>query len=104
MTIKEKAKVKKKVDAKVDAYFNFIKRDDYPDKPCVRRAVDMLQNSVFTLAEFLYHCKFISWEECCEYWTKVGLLEEQEKCKFTKCGANIDGFCKYTNRSDNNAE
>lgn len=98
-------KMKKMLDQKVDTYFEFVNRDDYPDKPCVRKNVSMLQNIVFTLAEFMYHMKFITFEECCEYWSKVGFVDEfNEQCQFTECGANIDGICEYTKRSDNNAE
>lgn len=96
MNIKEKTKIKEMLDRKVDTYFEFLSRDDYPEKPCVRKAVDMLQNAVFTLAEFLCNCSFITWEECCEYWSKVGFVDDfNESCQDTKCRANINGICKY---------
>lgn len=106
MTETEKSKFKSILDDKVEAYFDFANRDDYPDKPCVRRAVFTAQNTVFNLADALHNCGVISWEECCEYWSKVGLVDEyNENCKFTECGANVDGVCKYTDKeeSDNNA-
>lgn len=96
MTKAEKAKMKNLLDEKVKSYHDFKSRDDFPDKPCVRRAVCTLQNTVFNLAEVLWHCEIISWEECCEYWSKVDLTEGNEDCQFTNCGANIDGVCKYT--------
>lgn len=105
MTVKEKAKFKSILDKKVEVYFDFANRNDYPDKPCVRRAVSTAQNTVFNLAEVLHNCGVISWEECCEYWSKVGLVDEiNENCPFTKCGANINGVCKYTNEEVQNDE
>lgn len=97
MTKAEKQKLKEELDGKVNAYFMYWNRDDYPDKPCVRRAVDTLQNTVFNLAEVMWHCGVITWEECCEYWAKVGIVEadEDEKCQYFKCGANENGVCKY---------
>ena len=96
MTIKEKQKFISILDKKVETYLDFVNRKDYPDKPCVRRAVDCLQNIVFNLAEILCDCKVITWEQCCEYWAKVGLVDEyNNNCKFTDCGANINGVCKY---------
>lgn len=105
MTIKEKQKFKSFLDKNVETYIYFVNRSDYPDKPCVSRAVDSLQiivfnlqNIVFNLAEILYDCKVIAWEECCEYWAKVGLVDEyNNNCKFKDCSANINGVCKYAN-------
>ena len=101
MTKAEKEELKAMLEKKVEAYFEFVRRDDYPDKPCVRRAVDILQNTVFNLAEIMWHMKVITWEECCEYWAKVGLVDEDAKCKFTNCGANIDGNCEYALKRGN---
>ena len=95
MTKAEKQELKSMLENKVKIYLEFASRDDYPDKPCVRRAVDMAQNTVFNLAEIMWHMKVITWEECCEYWMKVGLVEEDEQCVLTKCGANENGVCKY---------
>ena len=97
MTKKEIAKAKSILDKKVEVYFDYANRDDYPDKPCVRRAVAMAQNTVFDIAEILHNLGVISWEECCEYWSKVGLVDDvNETCPYKECGANVDGFCKYT--------
>lgn len=97
MTKIEKQKLKQWLDRKVENYNVFVNRDDFPERPCVRKNVNALQNSVFILAECLYHCGFISFEECCEYWSKVGFVDEyNEKCKFTDCGANKGGICEYT--------
>lgn len=98
MTIKEKQKFKSILDKKVETYLDFVNRSDYPDKPCVGRAVNSLRNIVFNLAEILYDCKVIAWEECCEYWAKVGFVDEyNSNCKFKDCSANINGVCKYAN-------
>lgn len=95
----EKQAIKAMLDKKVENYFLFVNRDDYPDKPCVRKNVAMLQSEVFTLADFLLQLNFITFEECCEYWAKVGFVDEfNEKCKFTECGANINGICEYTEK------
>ena len=98
MTKQEKEKIVEMLNRAVERYLIFRNRDDYPDKPCVRAEVSARQNAVFNLTNYLYHYGFISWEQCCEYWMKVGLLEtfENEECSFTECGANINGVCKYT--------
>lgn len=85
------------LDDAVQSYFLFRNRDDYPDKPCIRREVAMRQSAVFNLADYLFRYKFITWEQCCEYWTKVEITGgmEDEVCQFTDCGANICGLCKY---------
>jgi hypothetical protein len=102
MTKQEIKNIKQLLDKKVEIYFDFFNRDDYPDKPCVRKNVAILQNTVFTLAEFLHELRFITWEECCEYWSKVGFVDEfNENCKYENCGANINGICEYTKRGDN---
>lgn len=93
----EKETIFKMLDKAVDNYFMFRNRDDYPDKPCVRRETFTRQGVVFTLADYLYHYGFITWEQCCEYWTKVEIFGGiyDEKCIFTKCTANKDGVCEY---------
>lgn len=97
MNKRDKAKLKQILDDKVKEYFDFFNRDDCPDRPCVHRAVATAQNTVFNFAEMMWHIGVITWEECCEYWAKVGIVDGcNEKCKFTECGANIDGVCKYT--------
>ncbi len=97
MNGRDKINFKKTLDKYVNTYFEYLNRDDYPEKPCVRKAVTMLQDRVFTLAEFLKELEVITWEECCEYWSKVGCVDEfNEMCKFTNCGANINGVCEYT--------
>jgi hypothetical protein len=94
-------KFKKMLDRYVGTYFEYLNRDDYPDRPCVRKAVTMCQDRVFTLAEYLHELKIITFEECCEYWSKVGFVDEFNiECKFTNCEANINGICEYTKRSD----
>lgn len=102
MTQKEKTKIKEILDRRVKSYFQFKSRDDYPEKLCIRRAVLTSRETVFILAEFLYHCGFITFEECCEYWTKVDITDDEEEpeCIFTKCGANVDGVCKYKDNND----
>lgn len=94
MTKAEKNKIKAMLDDAVRSYFVFAKRDDL-DKPCVRREILARQNAAFTLADYLYKYDFISWEECCELWAKVGLTDDEASCKFTYCGGNINGKCKY---------
>lgn len=100
MTKKEKENFKSIIDNKVRQYNDFVNRDDYPDKPCVRRAVYTLQNTVFNLAEVMWSCDIFTWEECCEYWSKVGLTEGNEECIFTTCKANINGICKYSMKEE----
>lgn len=97
MTKIEKETIIKMLDTAVDGYFMFRNRDDYPDKPCVRRETISRQSTVFNLADYLCRYGFITWEQCCEYWSKVGILGGiyDEKCIFTKCAANKDGVCEY---------
>lgn len=85
------------LDDAVQSYFLFRNRDDYPDKPCVRREAATRQSAVFNLADYLCRYKFITWEQCCEYWSKVEITGgiEDKVCSFTNCGANIHGLCKY---------
>lgn len=109
MTKQEKEKIIGMLDKAVAAYFMFRNRDDYPDKPCVRAEAATRQSAVFSLSHYLHEYKFITWEQCCEYWAKVEIIEgiENEKCQFTYCGANINGVCKYTinkNRESGNNE
>lgn len=94
----EKAKLKSMLDDKVKVYLEFSNRDDYPDKPCVRRAVYTLQNTVFNLAEVLWDFGVITWEVCCEYWSKVSITDDNENCPFLKCGANTNGVCEYVKK------
>lgn len=98
MTSKEKESIIKMLDDAVESYYIFRNRDDYPDKPCVRRETATRQSAAFNLADILYHHGFITWEQCCEYWTKVEISGgmENELCQFTNCGGNINGVCKYT--------
>lgn len=98
MTKVEKDTVIKMLDRSVEAYYMFRDRDDYPDKPCVRREVASRQNATFNLADYLCRYGFITWEQCCEYWAKVEITSgiENEECQLTTCGANINGICKYT--------
>ena len=101
MSGKDKIACKRTLDRYVDTYFQYLNRDDYPDKHCVRKAVTVLQDRVFTLAEFLHELRIITWEECCEYWAKVGFVDEfNEQCKFTECGAKVDGVCEYTKKNN----
>ena len=90
-----KDKILKMLNSAVKNYDLFASREDYPDKPCVRREVAARQSAVFNLADYLYHYGFITFEECCEYWAKVGITADNAECDFKDCGANIDGFCKY---------
>lgn len=91
----DKIKIEKMLNAAVENYLLFVNREDYPDKPCVRREVAARQSAVFNLADYLYHYGFITFEQCCEYWAKVGIVDDEAKCNFKDCGGNIDGFCKY---------
>lgn len=102
MTKKEKENVIEMLDTAVERYLLFRNRDDYPDKPCVRRETFARQSAVFNLADYLHKYGFITWEQCCEYWSKVDIFDEieNEPCPFTKCGANINGTCKYTNNTN----
>ena len=92
---KDNKKFKEILDNKVKVYYEFLNRDDSLDKICIRREVARIRDSVFTLAEFLFNTNYITWEECCEYWIKVGVLDAEERCGFNSCGANIDGQCVY---------
>ena len=85
------------LDEAVKSYYLFRNRDDYPDKPCIRREAATRQSAVFNLADYLCRYEFITWEQCCEYWTKVEITGgiEDSVCTFTKCGANINGLCKF---------
>lgn len=103
MTKKDKQKIVEMLDDAVNAYFLFRNRDDYPDKPCVRREAATRQSAVFNIADYLHNHGFITWEQCCEYWTKVGILggiENDGECPFFRCDANKDGVCEYINRGD----
>ena len=82
---------KKTLDRYVDSYFQYLNRDDYPDRPCVRKAVSMSQDRVFMLAEYLHELKIITFEECCEYWAKVGFVDEFNE-KVSKFGAVTERF------------
>lgn len=95
MSSKERERLKKMLDRAVTGYLDFRNRDDYPDRPCVRKETSLRQHTVFTLASNLYHFGFITWEDCCQYWCKVDMVGEDTICQFTNCGANIDGKCKY---------
>ena len=95
MNKQEVEKLTKMLDKAVEAYLMFRNRDDYPEKPCVRREASTRQSAAFNLADYLYHYGFISWEKCCEIWCKIGMSDDDESCSFTKCGANIGGKCKY---------
>lgn len=95
MTKAEKEKIKSMLENKVNKYLSFVSRDDYPNKPCVCRCVETLQHTVFNLAEYMWEMGFITWEECCEYWSKVDVVDKDEKCVFTECGANENGVCRY---------
>ena len=98
MTKIEKDTIIKMLDDSIKSYHIFRDRDDYPDKPCVRREVALRQSATFNLADYLYRYGFITWEQCCEYWAKVELTDgvENEVCQYTNCAANINGVCKYT--------
>lgn len=97
MTKAEKDSIIKMLDNAVESYFIFRNRNDYPDKPCVRRETTTRQSAAFNLADYLYRYGFITWEQCCEYWKRVEINDvfEDEICPFTDCGANIKGVCKY---------
>lgn len=97
MTKVEKDTIIKMLDRSVEAYYMFRDRDDYPDKPCVRREVVSRQNATFNLADYLCRHRFITWEQCCEYWAKVELTDaiEDGVCQYANCSANINGVCKY---------
>lgn len=96
MNKSEKGKVREMLEAAVKRYEDIQKRDDFPEKPCVDRWAKAAQNAAFSLADYLYHYGFISWEECCSYWSRAGILDdESDVCSFRNCEANIDGSCKY---------
>lgn len=97
---KDNKKFKEILDNKVKVYYEFLNRDDSLDKICVRREVARIRDSVFTLAEFLFNTNYITWEECCEYWVKVGVLDAEERCKATSCSSNNNGFCKFYSNDD----
>lgn len=92
---KTEQKIVTMLNSAVENYLLFRNREDYPDKPCIRREVAARQSAVFNLADYLYHYGFITFEQCCEYWAKVGITDDNAECDFKDCGANIDGFCKY---------
>lgn len=95
MTKAEKEKLNKMLDKAVESYFLFANREDF-DQPCVKREILARQSAVFNIADYLHRYGFISWEECCELWSKVGLTDgNEENCPSTGCGANIKGKCKY---------
>ena len=95
MTVKEKERMKWFLDAEVENYIKYSNSDDFFERPCNRKATMMAQNVAFALATILNNLRVISWEECCQYWAKVGLMErENEECCFAKCDANR--ICKYT--------
>ena len=83
------------MEIKIKTYLDFLNRDDYPSKPCVCRSVFTLQNTIFNIAEVMWHCGIITWEECCEYWSRAGFVDEDEKCSYLECGANENGVCQY---------
>lgn len=94
------------LDRKVEKYHSFKNRNDYlVGKPCVDNAVSSCQNIVFSLAESLWEMGFITFEKCCEYWSKVDFTDEYNaECKFTNCEANINGICKYYIKENKNNE
>lgn len=96
MTKQEKEIIFKLLNKSVDKYYEFLNRDDYKtSKICVDKQVSFLQNKVFILAEFLYEAGFITFEKCCEYWSKIDFLNENAECTMTSCNANNNGICKY---------
>ena len=90
----DKLKIKKMLDSAVGHYIDFKNCQNGNDRPCIAREVLARQATVFTLADYLFHNGFISYEEWCEYLGKVDMTDEDESCSY-KCGANIDGKCKY---------
>ena len=97
MTKKENEKILRMLEDSAKRYEDIKSREDYPEKLCVERWARAAQNTTFALADYLYHYGFISWEQCCKYWSRVDILDEEDDavCGFDSCEANIDGKCKY---------
>lgn len=92
----DKKKIKEMLSKAIENYHFFKDREDYPEKPCVRREVLARQGAVFNLADWLYHYGFITFEECCETWAKADITSAEDiTCTFEKCGAYRSGTCKY---------
>lgn len=90
----DKQKIYRMLDCAVKSFLDFRENQHGNNRPCINREILARQGSAFTLADYLYTHGFISWEECCEYWCKVEMIDEDENCTFD-CGANIGGKCKY---------
>ena len=100
MNQKEKVKLKAMLDASVNKYLNFISEDMDSNLPCVRREATVRQGHAFNLAEMLYHYGLITWEECCQVWTKIGFVSDETECDNLSCNANINGECSLRNESE----
>ena len=95
MTRVEKERLRALLDHAVEAYLGFMKEPDEFNKPCWVRETNHRQHKAFMLAEQLYSAQFITWEECCEVWTRVGITTDQVDCPYRACKANIQGLCEY---------
>ena len=93
MTQKEKQRLREMLDTAVESYLNFMAEPDLFNQPCYRRETNHRQHKAFMLASELYNYGFITWEECCYVWTKIGLSEDTPDCPNIKCKANESGRC-----------
>lgn len=104
MTNEEKKRIKKMLDYAVKSYKEMSNREDVFDKPCIKIEAAARQSAAFNLADMLYQHGFITFEECCEVWAKVGFIDSTENCPYKKCSANKKGKCQYRLKEDNNAQ
>ena len=91
----EKIKLYEMLDSAVNKYLSFVADDMDFNLPCVRREATIRQGHAFNLAEMLYRYGFISWEECCQVWTKIGFEKDEIQCEHLTCGANVNGECTH---------
>ena len=100
MNQKEKRKLKEMLNNAGDKYLRFVSEDIDFNLPCVRREAIVRQGHAFNLAEMLYSYGFISWEDCCQVWTKIGFTKDEIDCDNLTCTANSKGKCSLREKGE----